>query len=173
MIRKKNKIITKIKSKYWIRTHKFGIEIPKSVEDVKRIDQANTSTNWWDDICKDMKNVRIMFKKYDGKQSEIPSNYTKINCHLIFELKMGENFRRRSRMVAGGHVNDVPSSITYYCVVLRDSAQILFMIALLNYLKVLSCDIQNAYLTAPTREKIWTIDGPEFGSEKGCIMMVF
>ena len=74
-------------------------------------------------------------------------------------------------MVPGGHVTDVPSSITYYCVVLRDSAQILFMIALLNYLKVLSCDIQNEYLTAPTWEKIWIIAGLEFGSEKGSIMM--
>jgi hypothetical protein len=35
----------------------------------------------------------------------------------------------------------------------------------LNGLKVLSSDIQNAYLTAPTKEKIWTTCGPEFGGE--------
>ena len=172
MIRKENRITEKIKYKYWIRTQKLGIDIPKSVEDSKRINQENHNTNWWDNICKDMKNVRVAFDKYDGKQSEIPSNYTKINCHLIFELKMGENFRRRSRMVAVGHVTDVPSRITYSSVVSRDSVRILFMVTALNYLKLLGCDIQNAYLTAPTREKIWTIAGPEFGSEKGSIMMV-
>ena len=75
-------------------------------------------------------------------------------------------------MVAGGYVTDVPSSITYSSVVLRDSVRILFMIAALNDLKVLSCDIQNAYLTDPTQEKIWTISGPEFGYEKVCIMVV-
>ena len=75
-------------------------------------------------------------------------------------------------MVAVRHVTDVPSSITYYSVVLRDSVRIIFMIAELNNLKVLGCDIQTAYLTAPTWEKIWTIAGTEFGSEKGCIMMV-
>ena len=73
---------------------------------------------------------------------------------------MEENFRQKERMVAGGHVTDVPSRITYSSVVSRDSVQILFMIAALNDLKVLGCDIQNAYLTAPTEKKIWTIDGP-------------
>ena len=73
-------------------THKFGIEIPKYVEDAKRIDQANHYTNWWDPICKEMKKVRVAFDKYDGKQSEIPSNYTKINCHLILTLIWGETF---------------------------------------------------------------------------------
>ena len=28
-------------------------------------------------------------------------------------------------------------------------------------------DIINAYLTAPTQEKIWTILGPEFGDNQG------
>ena len=111
-----------------------------------------------------MKNFCVAFKKYDRKKSEIPSNYTKINFHLIFDIKMGGNFRRKARMVAGGHETNVPSRITYSYVVSRDSVRILFMIAALNDLKVLGCDIQNAYLTAPTREKIWTIAGPEFGS---------
>ena len=37
----------------------------------------------------------------------------------------------------------------------------------MNGLDVLACDIQNAYLTAQFREKIWTVAGPEFGSETG------
>ena len=36
----------------------------------------------------------------------------------------------------------------------------------------MACDIQNAYLTAECREKIWTQAGPEFGSESGLIMIV-
>ena len=62
---------------------------------------------------------------------------------------MGENFRRKARMVAGGHVTDVPHSLTYSSVVSRDSVRIAFTIAAINGLKVLGCDIQNAYLTAP------------------------
>jgi hypothetical protein len=33
----------------------------------------------------------------------------------------------------------------------------------LNYLDVKMADIENAYLTAPITEKVWTVLGPEFG----------
>ena len=36
----------------------------------------------------------------------------------------------------------------------------------------MACNIQNAYLTADCREKIWTRAGPEFGSESGMIMLI-
>ena len=42
----------------------------------------------------------------------------------------------------------------------------------MNDLDILAYDIQNAYLTALCREKIWTRAGPEFGSEEGTIMIV-
>ena len=34
-LKKRNRIISKVKSKYWHRTHKFGIRIPKSVKEAK------------------------------------------------------------------------------------------------------------------------------------------
>ncbi len=37
----------------------------------------------------------------------------------------------------------------------------------LNALKVMAADIMNAYITAPSKEKIWTLLGPEFGKDKG------
>ena len=75
-------------------------------------------------------------------------------------------------MVASGHVTDVPHSLTSSSVVSRDSVRIAFTIAALNGLKVLGCDIQNAYLTAPTLEKVWTVARAEFGSEKGKIRLI-
>ena len=35
VLKKRNRIIAKVKSKYWTRTHKFGIRIPKDVEEAK------------------------------------------------------------------------------------------------------------------------------------------
>ena len=35
VLKKRNRILAKIKSKYWIQTHKYGIEIPKSVNRAK------------------------------------------------------------------------------------------------------------------------------------------
>ena len=34
VMKKRNKIISKVKSKYWNRTHKYGVRITKSVKEV-------------------------------------------------------------------------------------------------------------------------------------------
>ena len=69
-------------------------------------------------------------------------------------------------------MTELPSSITYSLVVSRDSVRIALTIAALNDLSILACDIQNAYLSAPCREKIYCVAGPEFGSEAGKTMIV-
>ena len=85
---------------------------------------------------------------------------------------MGENFRQKERMFAGGHTNETPAALTYASTVSRDSVSISLTISALNDLKVLACDIKNAYLTAKFRENIWTIAGPEFGYDTGKLMIV-
>lgn len=37
ILRRRNRIIGKAKSKYWLCTHKFGIRIPKSVKEAKQV----------------------------------------------------------------------------------------------------------------------------------------
>ena len=148
VFKKRNRIISKIKSRYWTRTHKYGIRIPKTVDEAKRIDKENGDSLWWQAICQEMKNVRIAFEEFDGDEKDLPPGYQYVDCHIIFDIKMGENFRRKARMVAGGHKTSTPTTLTYSSVVSRDSVRIAFTIAALNGLKVLTCDIQNAYLTA-------------------------
>ena len=172
VLKKRNRILAKVKSKYWLRTHKFGIRIPKLVEEAKKIDEQNGDTLWWDAICKEMRNVRPAFEVFEGQVEDIPKEYQFMRCHMIFNVKFGENFRRKARLVAGGHMTDTPNTLTYSSVVSRDSVCIAVTIAALNDLSVMACDIQNAYLTAECREKIWTRAGPEFGSENGSIMIV-
>ena len=172
VLKKRNRILAKVKSKYWLRTHKFGICIPKSVKEAKKIDEQNGDTLWWDAICKEMKNTRPTFVVFEGREDDIPKDYQFMRCHMIFDLKFGENFRRKARLVAGGHMTDTPNTLTYSSVISRDSIRIALTITALNELNVMACDIQNAYLTAECREKIWTHAGPEFGSESGSIMIV-
>ena len=172
VLKKRNRIIAKTKSKYWLRTHKFGIEIPKTVLQARQIDAKCGNTLWWDAICKEMKNVRPAFKVFEGDEHHLPSGFQEIKCHMIFDVKIGENFRRKARLVAGGHTTDAPATLTYSSVVSRDSVRIALTIAALNGLEVMACDIQNAYLTADCREKIWTRAGHEFGSESGTIMLI-
>ncbi len=54
VLQKRNRIIAKLKTKYWVRTHKFGVKIPKTVKEAKRFDEENGNTLWWDAICKEM-----------------------------------------------------------------------------------------------------------------------
>ena len=75
-------------------------------------------------------------------------------------------------MVAGGHKTVTPAVLTYASIVPKDSVRIELTIAAFNDLEVMACNIQNAYLMANCRDKIWTPEGPEFGSESGEIMIV-
>ena len=65
-----------------------------------------------------------------------------------------------------------PSSITYSSVVSRDSVRICLKFAALNDFDTQSEKIENAYLTAPCREKIWTRDGPKFGQDEGKVFII-
>ena len=50
--KRRNRIIASINKRYHKRTHKFGIEIPKTYDDCVRIDKENGSTLWQDAIRK-------------------------------------------------------------------------------------------------------------------------
>ena len=90
----------------------------------------------------------------------------------MFDIKMGENFRCKVRLVADGSRTETPTALMYSSVVSRDSVRIALLVASLNDLQLLACDIQNAFLTADCREKIYIIAEPDFGLEAGAIMVV-
>jgi hypothetical protein len=50
--------------------------------------------------------------------------------------------------------------------------RIILTIAALNDLEVLGADVQNAFLTAPNKEKVWLQAGSEFGAEQGKNLMI-
>ena len=91
---------------------------------------------------------------------------------MIFYIKIGKNFRRKDSLVAGGHKKKSLSSITYSSVVLQDSGCICLMILALKNLDIQSVNIENAYLTDPWQEKIWTRAGPEFGKDEGKLFII-
>jgi hypothetical protein len=99
VLRKRDRIISKVKSKYWKRTHKFGIQVPKSVKEALQIDKETGTTFWRDAILKEMKNVMPAFKILEADE-EVPIGYQHIRCHMIFDIKM--DFTRKARFVAGG-----------------------------------------------------------------------
>jgi hypothetical protein len=161
-LKKEERIIKAIKSKYSQRSHKFGVYVPRSVQEALDIDRETGTTYWKDAIQKEMTNNRIAFQFLEDDES-VPIGYKWIRCHMIFDVKM--DFTRKARFVAGGHMTEPPASITYSSVVSRDSVRIAFLLAALNDVNLLSTDIGNAYLNARPRERVYTTAGPEFGAE--------
>ena len=104
-----------------------------------------------------MKTMRPAFKVFEGAESDIPNGYQKIRCHIIRDIKLGENLRRKAQYVSGGHTTTTPSSLTYLSVVSRYLLRIALTVAALNDLDILACDIKGDYLNAECRKIIYTI----------------
>ena len=178
VLRRRNRIISKVKSRYWKTSHKFGFKLPHSVDEALRIDDETGTDYWRKAIEKEMSKVRVAFERWDdGTLEDARSGkklvgYQEIGCHMIFDIKMDGEFTRKARLVAGGHTTETPTSITYSSVVSRESVRIAFLVAALNDLDIFAADIGNAYLNAPCREKIWTVAGAEFGTDQGAVMIV-
>ena len=160
VLKKREMIIKKVKTRYWKRTHKFGIELPHSVKEALAIDARTGTTFWRDAIEKEMANVMIAFEFDDD--DKVPPGHKKIECHMIFDIK--SSLQRKARFVAGGHMTEPPKESIFASVVTRDSVRLAFTIAALNGLDILAADVQNAYLNAPTKEKCYFHAGLEFGA---------
>jgi hypothetical protein len=177
-LKKRNRIINKVKPKYWRTSHKYGIRLPKNMEEALRLDEANGNHFWEDAVKKEMGKVKVAYRTHEAHTPEevrkrlAPelTGYQEITCHLIFDVKM--DFTRKARFVANGAKTEAPASITYSSVVSRDSVKLAFLIAALNDLDILACDIGNAYLNAPCREKIWFKAGRECGADMGKVMII-
>ena len=171
ILKKRETLIAKINTK---RPHrkgrmKFGVIVPDSVEHALELDRMNGNTLWFDAIQKEMQNNKIAFKLLQ-RGAKPPPGYKKIRCHMNFEVKI--DLRCKARYVAGGHLTDPPSSITYSTVVSRESVRIAFLIAALNDLNILAGDIQNAYLNAPTTEKLYCVAGQEWKGDQGRYVII-
>jgi hypothetical protein len=139
-LKHRNRIIAAVNKRYHKRTHKFGIEIPKTYEDCVRIDKENGNTYWQDAIRKEMAKVRIAFKTL-GDVEQVPPTFQQVRCHMVHDVKM-DNFQQEARLVAGGHMTEVTSAtMTYASVVSRESVRIVLTLA------------------APTtwRSRLWTL----------------
>jgi hypothetical protein len=107
-----------------------------------------------------MLNVNTPQEVRDGKVPDL-TGFQEIGCHIVFNIKM--DFTRKAHFVAGGHMTEAPRSLMYSSVVSHDSICIAFLIAALNGLDIMSCDLENAYLNDPCHEKIWFEGGLECG----------
>ena len=62
VLRRRNKIISKVKSKYWRTTQKFGIQFPKTVQESLSIYKEVGNDYWEKALNKDMSKVKVAWQ---------------------------------------------------------------------------------------------------------------
>ena len=153
--------------------YKYGFEVPRTYEQALRLDERNNNTKWKDAITLEL----IQIDEYDTfidkghhTKTKPPPGYKKIRVHLVFDVK--HDGRHKARLVADGHLTDIPLDSVYSGVVSLRGFRLVLFLAELNHLQLWATDIGNAYLEAYTSEKVYIIAGPEFGSLEGHILII-
>ena len=151
----------------------FGYEIPKNYQHALELDARNGNTKWRDCTALEMQqlNEYKTFKDLGHASTvRVPSGYKKIRVHLVYAVK--HDGRHKARLVADGHLTDVPMESVYSGVVSLRGFRLVIFLAELNGLKAWSTDIGNAYLEARTKEKLVIIGGAEFGELAGHLLQI-
>ena len=65
-LKKRNRIISKVKTKYWKTTHKYGVRLPKNAAEVSKIDQENGNDPWEKAINKGTKKAKGAYEEVEG-----------------------------------------------------------------------------------------------------------
>ena len=159
-IRCRDRIRSGVNSRVKRVTHKYGVELPRTVQEAYALDEKNGNNFWRDALNREMDNLKVDFDILPEGRSP-PPGYFRSSGHIIFDICM--TLQRKARWVKDGHNTPEPSWSTYAGVVSPEIIRIPLTYAQLNYLPVFGYDIQNAYLQAPTIEKHYIICGPEFG----------
>ena len=149
----------------------FGFQVPRNYAEALILDQRNGNTRWQDCTKLELQQLQEYNTFRDlGENGKIPQGYKKIRTHLIYAVK--HDGRHKARMVADGHLTDIPIESVYSGVVSLRGLRMVMFLAELNDLDTCATDIGNAYLEAHTKEKVCFIAGKEFGELAGHLLII-
>ena len=141
-LRKRDTIVYDVNACVKRVTHKYGIEVPRTVKEFLAFDDHRGNHLWQDVLDKEMSKLRVAFDILDENQHD-PPGYSKASVHIIFDVRM--TLERKSRWVKYGHRTPEHNHSTYAGIVSCKSVIIALTYNALNHLDVCACDIQNAF----------------------------
>ena len=165
VMRNRAAIIKKVSTQTAKKSIKFGILIPNNIDHADRLDAESNNTFWEQLIQKEVSNAKVTFNYLKTMNQYLLALHICFH-HFIFDFKF--NLTRKDRCVVGGHQKkNIPIPCTYASVVSRYSVRIVFLLAALNELTILTGDIGNTYLNVSCKERVHVpnIDSPLFGPE--------
>jgi len=148
---------------------KYGFEIPRDYKHAVWLDKRNGNTKWQDATKLEL-GQQDDYSTFRDVGDTPPKGYKKIRVHLVFEVK--HDGRHKARLVADGHLTDIPLESVYSGVVSLRGIRLLTFVSELNGLELWATDIGNAYLEARTKELVYIVAGPEFGDREGPILVI-
>ena len=91
--RKRDAIVSALKTRVRQAKHKYGIEIPASVEHAKKLDMKEGNDLWMKALAKEMFNVGVAFEILEQGQ-KAPHWWHLVTGHLVWDVKM--DFTRKA-----------------------------------------------------------------------------
>jgi hypothetical protein len=95
----------KLKSFHTAPKYKYGYEIPRTYEQAKQIDAKNGNILWGDATVLELNQI----------DEYMVITVRQIRVHLVYEVK--QDGRHKARLVADGHLTDIPLDSVYSGVV--------------------------------------------------------
>ena len=152
----------------------YGFQVPRDYKEALLLDKQNGNTKWQDCTALEMQQLmdyQTFIDKGLYSQTGIPRGFKKIRVHLVYAVK--HDGRHKARLVADGHLTDIPLNSVYAGVVSIRGMRLCLFLGELNGMEAYATDIGNAYLEAKTREKVCIRAGPEFGELEGHLLIIY
>ena len=178
-IAKRDKMFTRMINQAKLRSfntstkYKYGFEVPRNYKHALLLDEKNGNNLWKDAVALELQQINE-YQTFEDKghhtKTVPPNGYKKIRVHFVFDVK--HDGRHKARLVADGHLTDIPLDSVYSGVVSIKGFRLVIFLAELNKLGLWATDIGNAYLEAYTSEKVYIVAGPEFSDLEGHILII-
>lgn len=150
---------------------KYGVKIPRNMNDAMELDRLNGDTGWFDAVNKEIGSLLELecFTFYSPSYKPGPE-YQFAPLRMIFEVK--QDGRKKARLTIGGHVVDAQGISTRSTVVKTISVRLIDLICHRDGLTLKHGDVGNAFITANCMEKIYSRATPEFGERSEAIVIL-
>ena len=108
----------KLKSYSSSPKYKYGFEVPKNYAHALSLDAKNKNTKWKDAADLEIQQIaeyKVFVDHGHHTKASAPPGHKKIRVHFVFDVK--HDGRHKGRLVADGHLTEIPLESVYSGVV--------------------------------------------------------
>jgi hypothetical protein len=145
-----------LRSHNTVPRYNYGFEVSWTYEEALHLEKRNGNALWGDATVLELTQTEDYVTFIDKGHHTIvnaPIGYKKIRVHLIYDVK--HDGRHKARLVADGHLTDIPLESVYTGVVSLRGFRIVLFLDELNHLEIWATDI-GKHTLKPIHQKRYT-----------------